>query len=295
MNVFITGAKSGIGLATALRLARQGPHVFAAVRQPECAIDLRAHAENENLPLNIIEVDVTDEASVLRAVEQVTGRAGHIDALINCAGVSEIGAIEEGSDETARRLMETNFLGPLRTIRAVLPGMRNRHSGVIVNVSSLLGRLVISPMGLYAASKYAMEAMSEALAQEIRGHGIRVAIVEPGPVITPMLRQHTFMAPPESAYADQYRRTAAVLRRMASFRISPEDVAAVIDEAICTDEPRLRYVVNEDIDGLLQRRLSMSDEAWLGPDRRLTDDDWFELAEAAMDVDFRPPSQRRAA
>ena len=295
MNVFITGAKSGIGRATALRLARQGNYVFAAVRQPESALDLRACAEEKNLPLNIIEVDVTDESSVARGVNHVVDRAGHIDVLINCAGLSEIGAIEEGSDEIARRLMETNFLGPLRTIRAVLPGMRSRRSGVIVNISSLLGRLVISPMGLYAASKYALEAMSEALAQELRGYGIRVAIVEPGPVITSMLRQHTFTAPPESPYEDQYRRAAAVLRRMASFRISPEDVAAVIDEAICTDEPRLRYVLNEDVDILLQRRLDMSDEEWLGPDRRLNDDEWFDLAGAAMGIDFRPLSQRRAA
>jgi NAD(P)-dependent dehydrogenase (short-subunit alcohol dehydrogenase family) len=295
VKVLITGSKSGIGQATALRLARQGHDVFTAVRQPSSALELCSRAGKEGLSLRMVEIDVTDETSVLLGIQQVIDEAGQIDVLINNAGVAGMGAIEESSDDVARRLMETNFLGPLRMIRAVLPPMRSRGSGVIVNVSSLLGRLVISPLGLYAASKYALEAMSEALAQEVRSYGIRVAIVEPGPVITPMLRHHNFTAADESPYADQYRRAGAVLRRMASLRISPEDVAAVIETAILTDQPKLRYVVNDDVNDLLQRRLDMSDEQWLGPNRRLTDDEWFLLAAAAMGLDFRPTAQRKAA
>jgi NAD(P)-dependent dehydrogenase (short-subunit alcohol dehydrogenase family) len=294
MVVLITGSNSGIGRATALRLARRGDDVYASVRDLEAGSQLQALAEAEQLRLHVLKMDVTDEASVSAGVSRLLDEAGRIDVLINNAGVGKMAAIEEASDADLHHLFETNFHGPLRVIRAALPSMRRQHHGVIVNVTSLLGRLVITPMGPYAASKHALEAASEALAQEVRAYGIRVAIVEPGIVITPMLREHVSL-PASTLYADQHRRAIAIFRRLAASRTSAEDVAAVIQQAIDSDETRLRYFVGEDSAAYLARRARLSDEAWLGPERRLTDDEWYDLAEEAMGLDFRPRRNRRAA
>ncbi len=295
MITLITGSGSGIGRATALPLARQSHVVYASLRDLEAAADLERVAAEECLDVKSVAIDVTDEDSVRRGVEEVLRREGRIDAMINCAGVGGVAAIEETVDEELRHVFEVNFLGPLRLIRAVLPTMRQQAGGAIVNVGSLLGRLVMAPLGPYSASKYALEAACEALAQEIRGSGVRVAIIEPGLVITPMLRKHAFVAPAATVYADQYCRANAIFKRLAAYRTSPEDGAAAIEHAIETDAPRLRYLVGKDAEQLSARRAEMSDEDWLGPDRRLKDDEWFRLAEEALGIDFRPTPDRRAA
>ena len=218
MIVLITGSNSGIGLATALRLARRGDDVYASVRDLEAASQLRELAASGQLHLRVFEMDVTNESSVSAGVSRVLDEAGCIDALVNNAGVSKMAAIEEASDADLHRLFETNFHGPLRVIRAALPSMRQQRHGVIVNVTSLLGRLVFTPMGPYAASKYALEAASEALAQEVRAFGVRIAIVEPGLILTPMLRDH-ISVPASTLYADQHRRAIAIWMRVARILI----------------------------------------------------------------------------
>jgi NAD(P)-dependent dehydrogenase (short-subunit alcohol dehydrogenase family) len=159
----VTGCSSGIGLATAVRFARQTYDVWAGVRTPATATELREAIERERLAVRIVTLDVDDDASVRRAV----GEAGAVDVLVNNAGIGGGGPIEDVPVDFAKGLFETNYFGAVRTIQAVLPGMRQRGSGAIVNVSSIAGRLAIAGHGHYSAVKHALEAMSEALAQEV--------------------------------------------------------------------------------------------------------------------------------
>ena len=182
----ITGTSSGIGLATAAHFARQGHEVWAGVRNPATATDLHEAIDRERLPIRLVTLDVDDAASVQRGVGEVHDQAGRIDVLVNNAGIGGGGPIEEVPVDWAQSLFQTNYFGVVRAIQAVLPGMRQRRRGVVVNVSSIAWRLAIAGHGHYSAVKHALEAMSEALAQEVQGFGIRVAIVEPGVVVTPI-------------------------------------------------------------------------------------------------------------
>ena len=298
----ITGASSGIGRATALHLARKGHAVYAAARNPERAGDLLAIVQREALSLRIVQIDVCDEASVRCGVDDVMRSAGRIDVLVNNAGIARSGAIEEMADADVKSIFETNVFGALRIIRAVLPSMRRQRSGVIVNVSSVAGRVALSPLGVYAASKFALEAASEALAQEVRQFGVRVAIIEPGVIVTPLFRRRALAeVTADSPYADPLRRIGFVFGKLLAQRTPPEAVAEAIYEAITTDRPRLRYLVGPEARRVVEGRARLSDEAWVGPQRSLTDEEWFELALAAVGIDFRPraralrPRLRRTA
>lgn len=169
--VLITGVSSGIGRATALKFAEAGCRVYGTVRNP---------AKAQPIPgVTLIEMDVRDEASIERGILTIIAQDGHIDVLVNSAGVTLLGAAEETSITEAQSLFDTNLFGILRTIKAVMPHMRQQRSGRIVNVSSVLGFLPAPYMALYAASKHAVEALSETLDHEVRQFGIRVALVEP--------------------------------------------------------------------------------------------------------------------
>jgi len=179
--VLITGCSSGIGLESALAFARAGDTTVATMRNLAKADALRRRAAEEDLPIVVEELDVCDEASVNDTITGVVQTHGRIDVLVNNAGVSTSGPIETQSLDLAARLMDTNFWGSMRTIRAVLPGMRERRSGVIINVSSLASRVPATLYsGMYAASKQALNALSEALAGEVDPFGIRVVSIEPG-------------------------------------------------------------------------------------------------------------------
>ncbi|OGO42593.1 MAG: hypothetical protein A2Z04_03290, partial [Chloroflexi bacterium RBG_16_57_9] len=172
--VMITGCSSGIGRATALILAEKGWRVFASARCLETVGDL---ASDHLAPLCL---DVTDEASMAAAVKHTLAQAGRIDALVNNAGYAQAGPLEEVDTDEVRRQFETNTFGPLRLAQLVLPTMRAQGSGRIVNVSTMGGRVVIPFLGLYNASKFALEAMSDALRIETRPFGVQVIVIEPG-------------------------------------------------------------------------------------------------------------------
>ncbi len=181
--VLITGASTGIGRATAKLLASKGYQVYGAVRSPERV---------EPLPgVELVRVDVRDDASVAAGVDAVLRKAGRIDVLVNNAGYNLVGAVEETSIEQAQALFDTNVFGVLRMMRAVLPSMRRERSGLIINVSSVLGFLPAPFMGLYASSKHAVEGLSESLDHEVRGLGIRVTLVEPSFTNTPFESKFT--------------------------------------------------------------------------------------------------------
>jgi NAD(P)-dependent dehydrogenase (short-subunit alcohol dehydrogenase family) len=189
--VLITGSSTGFGRLFAETLARKGHTVFATMRDPggrnaKNASEIRSLAEKDSLPIHVLELDVTDDASVGRAVDAAVTKAGRIDVAINNAGYYLSGLEETVTTEQAQRLMDTNFLGPVRVNRAVLPHMRRQRSGVLMHISSGAGRVVLPSAGFYCASKFALEALAEAYSYELAAQGIESVIVQPGQYETPV-------------------------------------------------------------------------------------------------------------
>ena len=272
----VTGASSGIGLATATHLAQQGQEVWAAVRNPATATDLQAVVERDRLPIRLISLDVDDPASVQLAVDEVHDKSGRVDVLVNNAGIGGGGPIEDVPVDWAQALFQTNYFGAVRMIQAVLPGMRRRRSGTIVNVSSIAGRLAIAGHGHYSAVKHALEAMSEALAQEVQRFDIRVAIVEPGVVVTPIFTKARRFADPASPYFDHVRRLLLLYQKQMPHAAQPADVARVIHEAVTTDAPRLRWLVGDDARLLVAGRQRTSDEEYVAGGRAMSEEEYLD-------------------
>jgi len=233
----VTGVSSGIGRETADLLMEKGARVFGTVREP---------GKSGALPgLEVVQMDVTDTPSVDRAVQEVLGRAGSIDFVVNNAGTLLLGAIEETSLEEARGQFETNFFGILRVTRAVLPHMRNRRSGRIVNMSSVLGFLPAPYMGIYAASKHAVEGYTETLDHEVRPFGIRALLVEPGFTRTSLGAHQKRAAAPLEAYAEEAARVARHVGDQIAAGDPPGEVAKVVLRALTEKPPSLRYPVGK--------------------------------------------------
>ncbi len=183
--VLITGSSAGFGRLFTETLAHKGHTVFATMRDPggrnaKNAAEIRTLAQKESLPIHILELDVTDEVSVERAVDAAVAKAGRIDVAINNAGYYLVGLAEAVTTEQAQRLMDTNFLGPVRVNRAVLPHMRRQRSGLLMHISSGAGRVVLPSVAFYCASKFALEALAESYSYELAAQGIESVIVEPG-------------------------------------------------------------------------------------------------------------------
>ncbi|MBW3626328.1 MAG: SDR family oxidoreductase [Actinobacteria bacterium] len=261
----ITGCSSGFGLLTALHFARAGHTVVATVREPDGATALRAASDEEDLGIDVVALDVTDPDSIERAVAGALEAHGVIDVLVNNAGISLRGAVEDTSPAAARRVLDTNVLGPLRVAQAVLPAMRARRQGVIVNVSSVAGKVAQPFAGMYSASKFALEGLSEALHYEVRPFGVRVVIVEPGHFVT-CLGDNRLVADPDgvSAYAELGRRWEAAAAGLPG-RDRPGDpasVAAAIYEAATTPDHPLRRLVGADAELIATLRRDLDDETF---------------------------------
>lgn len=286
-NILITGAGKGIGLETALAFARHGHNVAAGMRNPGAAPELSDIAQREGLRITTVVMDVDDDASVRFAAERCEKEIGAIDVLVNNAGIERVGAVEDVSIDDFRAAIETNYLGAVRCIKAVLPSMRQRRSGLIVNITSISGRLASSPMGPYAASKFALEALSECLAQEARPFDVRVAIVEPGIIDTSMAaRISTDNA--EASYPGQ-NRMAALFRSSLRTPTPPSLVAAKILEIAEGESTQLRHPVGPDAEPFMEWRRAMSDEEWIAWGA-LDDEAWYARVEADFGLDARPGS-----
>jgi NAD(P)-dependent dehydrogenase (short-subunit alcohol dehydrogenase family) len=240
-SVLITGCSSGVGLATALAFGRRGDRTFAGVRRPQTAEELRAAIEAEGLPIEVLALDVCDQASVDAAMGQVHDQVGALDVLVNNAGISPFAAVEDQPVAEAQLTLDTNLLGPLRTIQAVVPAMRARGSGVIVNVSSVSGFISIPFLGIYSASKFGLEAMSEALAHEVQGAGIRVAVIRLGVFDTAIGDKSP--SPPPSAALDTRAEAAAQMRLEMAKVGPPTSLAADAIVAAATDPATPRHVL----------------------------------------------------
>ncbi|HXN49078.1 MAG TPA: SDR family oxidoreductase [Bryobacteraceae bacterium] len=259
-TVLITGTSSGIGLATALELGRAGHKVYATMRNPARAPELGRRASAEGLPISILTMDVDSDQSVSDCFASVYRQEGHIDVLVNNAGVERQGSIEELPMQAFRAVMETNYFGALRAIHQVVPRMRERGSGCIVNVTSVAGKIASTPLGAYAATKFALEALSEALAQEMKPFGVRVALVEPGIIDTPMARA---LDDPHPSPYHQGRLMSALFQASLEHGTPPSVVATVIRDVIESGTWKLRHPAGPDAAPFLAWRAAMTDEEWI--------------------------------
>ena len=283
-TVLITGTSKGIGLETALIMARAGHEVFATMRNPGGSPQLAETASEEGLAITVSAMDVDSDASVSEAVDEIYASGKNIDVLVNNAGIERNGSIEELPFEDFRAVMETNYFGAIRCIQAVIPRMRERESGCIVNVTSIAGRLSSSPLAPYTASKHALEALSECLAQEMKPFNVRVAIIEPG-IINTAMAQRLGNGKNSSRYP-QVARFSGLFSASLENPVPPSVVGQKILEVAESDEWTLRHPIGPDAAPFLEWRGSMNDEEWTEWGA-LNDEDWYARVESDFGLDAR--------
>ncbi|MGO9754276.1 MAG: SDR family NAD(P)-dependent oxidoreductase [Solirubrobacteraceae bacterium] len=263
-TVLITGCSTGIGRATAERLAARGKYtVYATARRAESIADLEAKG------CRTLALDVTDETSMHGAVEHVIAELGVVDVLVNNAGYSQSGALETLEMADVRRQFETNVFGLLRMCQLVLPGMRERRAGRIVNVSSMGANFVFPGGGIYHATKYAVDAISDALRFEVKGFGIEVVIIQPGLIQTNFADTAAAVTPAQDGPYSEFNATVVTATReayergpLAKLGGPPEAVAKAIEAAITARRPKIRYRVTPSARLLITQRRLMSDKLW---------------------------------
>jgi len=286
-SVLITGTSQGIGLEAALAFARAGYKVFATMRSPHKSPELAQIAAREKLPIFVSAMDVDSDESVARGFAAIGKEHGRIDVLVNNAGIERGGAIEELPLAEFRAAMETNYFGVIRCVQAVIPQMRQRRSGTIINVSSVAGQISSAPMTAYHASKWALEALSESLAGEMKTFNVRVLIVEPGIIDTAMAHR-IGEAPPPSLYR-QADRFASMFRASLKNPAPATLVAEKILEVANNGTWKLRHLVGPDAAPLVEWRRKMTDEEWI--DLYASDDEsWYAKLERDFGFSVRPTS-----
>jgi NAD(P)-dependent dehydrogenase (short-subunit alcohol dehydrogenase family) len=280
-SVLITGTSKGIGFETALAFGRAGYRVHATMRNPSQSPALADVAAKEKLAISISTIDVDDDESVRDGIATIQSEHGPIDVLVNNAGVERAGSIEEQSIDDFRATMETNYFGTLRCIKSVVPQMRQRRAGAIINISSVAGSFTQPPMAAYCASKWALEALSESLACEMKAFGVRVVLVKPGIIDTSMARRITTTR--SSEYPHAARIVSLFTTTLQNAPVSPDVVAQKVLEIAQSDSWQLRYPVGPDAASLIAWRRAMTDEQWV--DLHSANDETFQklMGETAAD------------
>jgi NAD(P)-dependent dehydrogenase (short-subunit alcohol dehydrogenase family) len=284
-SVLITGTSKGIGLETALVFGRAGYKVHATMRNPSQAPPLAQMAAREKLPITVSVMDVDSDQSVAAAIARILKDHGPIDVLVNNAGVERAGSVEEQPLADFRAVMETNYFGVIRCIQALAPHMRKRGSGCIINLSSVAGRIACAPLTSYHASKWALEALSEALAGEMKTFNVRVAIVEPG-IIDTAMAQRIGDQPNQSPY-QQGARFASLFVASLKAPTPPSLVAEKILEIAESGTWQLRHPVGPTAVPFLQWRGQMTDEEWVSLNAS-DDETWYRRVEQDFGMDTRP-------
>ena len=259
----VTGANSGIGRAIAIHLATQGHTVYGTVRATSRTDKLLAMAEQAGVEVHLAELDVAEDESVRDGFDRILAEAGRVDVLVNNAGVGGNAVAEEATPELYLDVMNVNLCGAVRCLKAVLPGMRERRSGAIVNITSIAGRMAAIAQSPYVASKFAFEGVSEGLAQELAPFGIRVVIIEPGVTKSAIFAKSIDAPNTTGAYDAPYRRMFQFYATGIANATDPFEVAEVVHHAITTDQPQLRYAMSWGGKELVEGRAALGDDEWV--------------------------------
>ena len=272
----ITGSSSGIGFETSLLLARKGFYTYATMRNLNKSQKINDIAQNENLPLKVLQLDVTDDKSVKDAFRQVQDEKARIDVLVNNAGYDVMGAVEDLSIDEFKSQFETNFFGVIRVTKEVIPIMRNQGGGNIINISSVGGRIGIPLNTAYISSKFALEGLSESMRYELEQFGIDVILIEPGAVKSNFFENadvvinnnNTTNSTKTSLYSPLTQKLIKGFEPILESSSSslPSDVAKVIYQAIDSDNRQVRYLVGKDAVSIINARQNLSDkefENWI--------------------------------
>jgi NAD(P)-dependent dehydrogenase (short-subunit alcohol dehydrogenase family) len=258
----ITGSSSGIGLESALVLARNGYITYATMRSPEKDTSIKVAVQNEGIPIRVVQLDVTDDTSVKNAIDHIVSEAGRIDVLINNAGYGLGGALEDLSMEEVKSQYETNLFGLIRVIQAALPTMRKQRSGRILNISSGNGIFGFPGISAYVSTKFAVEGLSESIAYELEAFGIKVILIEPGFVLT-NFRNSMMIAKkaqdPASPYSALMQKIMANVNELAKNASSAELIANIILDAASNPSPRLRYLAGKDVESWAAGKKNMDE------------------------------------
>lgn len=286
-NAIITGTSTGIGLATSVHLARSGYRVFAGMRNVAKADALMAVANSESLPIEVVELDICSNESVDAAFARVNA-AGPVDVLVNNAGIGGASPLELTPEDEHKQMFETNYFGAVRCVQAVLPSMRERKKGCIVNISSAVGLLATPNQIAYSASKWALECMGEALAHEVYRFGVRVVNIEPGVIMTNIFENSAQQTRYEktSPYQPIMRRNGKVFAAGFKRAVPPEKVAQAILAAITTDDYKLRWPVGPDAQGYMNARHQLSTEAWIEMGADLSDQEYNDKFSEYFGIDL---------
>jgi len=258
----VTGSSSGIGYETALLLARNGFRTYATMRNLKKAKDISEIAKKEQLDLHTVELDVTNEKSVNKAIKNIKSDAGRIDVLVNNAGYGLTGSLEDLSMNEIKEQYETNVFGLIRVTQAVLPTMREQKSGIVVNISSIGGKMAMPLSSPYIGTKFAVEGLSESIAYDLEPFGIKIIIIEPGAIKTNFGTGMVVAEKnlnPSSPYFKGMQQLQSTLNGLLKSGTPPVKVAEVILNAITTPSPNLRYTVGDDAALLAQKRKELGD------------------------------------
>ena len=259
----VTGSSSGIGFEISLMLARHGFITYATMRDLQKSLTLRSIADKENIPLRCVQLDVTNDVSVKQAIETIVKESCKIDVLINNAGYGLSGALEDLLINEIKLLFDTNFFGLIRTTQAVLPIMRNQRSGIIVNISSGLGRFGFATSSAYASSKFAIEGLTESISYELEPFGIRTILVEPGIIKTNFIKAAVLgqkSTDPNSPYLQFMNNIEDGMKKLIESGERPEYVARIVLDAINDNTPKLRYLAGKDVEQIIGIKNKVSDE-----------------------------------
>jgi NAD(P)-dependent dehydrogenase (short-subunit alcohol dehydrogenase family) len=270
--VLITGSSSGFGLLTALQFARNGDSVYASLRNTKSngALQLKKIAQKEKLHLEVVELDVSEDKSVHKAVENILKKEGQIDILINNAGVGFYGPVEDFSIEEVQQQYNINVLGMLRTVKEVVPGMRERKSGLIINLSSINGLIAFPLMGIYCSSKHAVEALTGSLRFELSHFGIKVTQVEPGSFMTDFLTRVKQPKKPSAyeSFTSRFFSTYFATHKKAEKStflqklLNPQKVADLIYEIAKEESPQSHYLIGIDAHIYYYAKKLLPEQLW---------------------------------
>jgi len=259
----VTGSSSGIGFEISLILARHGFKTYATMRDLQKSSTLRSIADKEKIPLKCVQLDVTNDMSVKQAIETIVNEANKIDILVNNAGYGLSGAFEDLLINEIKLQFDTNYFGLIRATQAVLPIMRNQSAGIIVNISSGLGRFGIATSSAYASSKFAIEGLTESISYELEPFGIRTILVEPGIIKTNFIKAAVLAEKskdPNSPYFQFMNNMENGMKKLIESGECPEYVAKVVLDAINDSNPKLRYLAGKDVEHIMEIKNKISDE-----------------------------------